>query len=121
MPCKVSPTWYLSVAGEIGRRLALLDEFFVDQIHPLPGPLDQPAVGEDFGDPPIAGVLPVDDVLDGDSQRQTAGAVDFQPAGELPKENAAAELIVSVADAVQDASRTGRSLNVEIGVTNSPS
>ena len=89
-------------AGEVRDGLTVADALLVDKVHALARPLDQPAAGEDFGDAAISGLLPVEDVLEGDPHGQTAGAVDLQPPGELSEEDAPSELIVAVADGVQD-------------------
>lgn len=61
-------------SGEVGDGFALLDLFLVDQVHPLPRSFDQAASGEDLGDVAVPGILAIEDILDGDPEREAARA-----------------------------------------------
>jgi hypothetical protein len=76
--------------------------FTLNHHNSLPRTLDQSASGQDFRHPAIPGVLPIEDVLQRDAVRETAGAVDLQASGKLPDEVAARKLVVPMADRIQD-------------------
>ena len=89
-------------AVEVGPGLALLDALLKHQVHALAGTLDQAAAVDRVGDPPVARLLPIQDILDRHSLGQAAGADDLQTAGELAHEYGRARAVVAVADGVQD-------------------
>ena len=87
---------------EVRQGFRFLDALFVNQVHPLSGPFDQPAATEDFRKTPISGRLPVDDVLRRDVPDESARAFEEDAVGILFDENAPRQLVVPMAYSVQD-------------------
>ena len=87
---------------EVGQRLALLNALAKDAVKPLPGPFDQAAFAEGFGDTAIARILLPKDVLRSDAGWKTAGADDLDASRILAHEDGASMAIIAVTDCVQD-------------------
>src|SRR5690606_24747216 len=70
--------------------------------HPLTGPFDQPTPSKRFGKAPIARILFVENVIDGDPRRKATGTDHLESSGELTDEDGSAQSIVSVAECIED-------------------
>jgi hypothetical protein len=87
---------------KIRRHLAVPNGFFEYQIHPLSGSFDEAALGEEVRDPPIAGVLPVKDVVWADAWREASRALNDEAAWKLSNENASARSIIPMAHGIKN-------------------
>ena len=95
------PDRVFACPGKIGQRLAVPDTLAVDEIEALSRALDESALGQDFGDAAVAGVLLPQQVFLIDARGESARAHDFDPPGILPHEDGAAVAVVTVTHGVQ--------------------
>ena len=70
-------------AGEARQRFILADSGLEDQVHPLPGALDQPALGQGSGQSAEGRILLVENVLGSDTRGEPAWADHLQAVGEV--------------------------------------
>lgn len=87
--------------GKIREQLALTYTFPVDKVETLASAFDKPASGKSFGDSTVPWLLLPQNIVRGDSGRESTGADDLYSSWELPDEHGPAVPVVAVAYGVE--------------------